>query len=81
MTKKLIIEFEVDDSLTIDDLCNFIHDQTRDMRLATDKKFDRIGNGKRTCFHDTIIRFNGFERVNFAWRNGIGMVRRRRKNS
>ena len=45
MTKKLTIEFEVDQSLTLAELCNPVHQAINTARYQVDQHLNRIGNG------------------------------------
>ena len=77
-TKKIIIEFDVDQSLTISDLCNPLHEAMKQAQHDIDSKFDRLGTGKGTALYNTTIRFIDFESSNCTWRNGIMLQPRRR---
>ena len=70
MAKKIIVEFEVDQSLEYEDLCNVLHDAIRKARFEVDEKLGRIGTGKPSSLGLTTIRFNGFDGVNRVWHNG-----------
>lgn len=79
--KKVVVEFEVDDSLTVIDLCEVVHDAMKKARWEVDEKFDRIGTGRGAALFNTTIRFIDFEDVNLVYRNGmIQRPRRRRTN-
>lgn len=81
MAKKVIVEFDVDDSLTVIDLCEVVHDAMKKARFEVDEKFDRIGTGRGAALYNVTIRFNDFEDVNIVYRDGmIQRPRRRRTN-
>ena len=80
-TKKIIVEFDVNDSLTINDLCNVVHDAISKARFEVDEKLDRIGNDRGAALYNTTIHFNDFEQVNLVWRNGSPLPPRRRRNN
>lgn len=77
-TKKIIIEFDVDQSLTISDLCNPLHEAMKQAQIEIDRKFDRLGTGKGATLYNTTIRFIEFETRNYTWRNGTLLTPRRR---
>lgn len=82
MTKKLIIEFEVDQSLTLAELCNPVHQAINTARYQVDQHLNRIGNGSPAALHSTTIRFIEFEDNNITYKDGIMQpIRRHQKGN
>lgn len=69
-TKKVIVEFEVDQSLEFEDLCNAVNDAIKDAHIAVDEKLGRLGSGRESALGHITIRFNDFDSVNRVWCNG-----------
>ena len=71
MKKKLVIlEFEVDQGLDFEDLCNAVADVKRLAILELDRQLDRLGSGRRSAAGQVTVRFQGFNGYNRASRNG-----------
>lgn len=70
--KKLIIEFNVDQELEFEDICNPAFEAAKDALFVIDTQLDRIGNGRGSAGGVITIRFNGFDGVNrVSTNNGL----------
>ena len=71
MKKKLVIlEFEVDQSLEFEDLCDAVSDAKRLAILEIDRQLDRLGNGKRSAAGQVTVRYQNFNGYNLVSKNG-----------
>lgn len=80
MTKKIIIEIDVDPSLELDDVSKFFIDMMHEARLKLDTKLNRIGNDSPTALQHTTIRFVGFSDYTSVYRDGLFRSARRNRS-
>lgn len=70
--KKLIIEFDVDQELGFEDICNPAFEAAGEALFIIDTQLDRIDNGRGSAGGIITIRFNGFDGVNrVSTNNGL----------
>jgi len=69
-TKKVVIEFEVDQSLTWDEAVISAREASKAARLAIDTAMDRIGNGRGSAAGEVTIRWYGFDSQRIKSVNG-----------
>jgi hypothetical protein len=69
--KRVIVEFEVDQDLTLAELCDPLHAALRTARYQVDEDLNRMGSGRPAALHSTTIRFIEFETNNITYKDGI----------
>ena len=60
MKKQIVLEFNIDQSLTWDEAVISAHEASKAARLAIDTALDRIGNGRESAAPEVTIRWYGF---------------------
>lgn len=68
--KRVIIEFEVDQELEFEELCNPVFEAVKNAMMSLDTVLNRIGTGKPSVAGIVTIRFNNFDGVNRTSVNG-----------
>ena len=68
--KKVIIEFEVDQSLEFSDLSKAFFDAKNAALMEVDRQLGRIGTGRESAAGYPTIRFLNFDGINRVCRNG-----------
>jgi len=68
--KRVILEFEVDQSLEFEDLCNAVSDAKRLVILEIDRQLDRLGNGRGSAAGQATVRYQNFNGYNRVSKNG-----------
>ena len=77
-TKKVVIEFEVDQSLEFADLCNAFSDAKIMALKEVDRQLGRLGTGRGSAAGYPTIKFLNFDGINRVCRNGRWDTIRRR---
>lgn len=70
MKKRVIIEFEVDQELEFEELCNPVFEAVKNAMMSLDASLNRVGTGKPSVVGIVTIRFNNFDSVNRISING-----------